>query len=161
MKVNNIKIRNYDKHIFNKFEYIVLRSFYKSMSKIGKILAKISPTRRIMRFFCHKVESRYYRKCRILDMIYINQHAETWYCNNCGKVVFKGIVNKWIVLNCPHCNAIYQVTNSFEDKLGRRTTAFHNSKKEREIIQVQEETIIDNGVRYGEKIMGIEYFIEG
>lgn len=57
MKVNNIKIRNYDKHIFNKFEYIVLRSFYKIMSKIGKILTKISPTRRILRFFIIKLRA--------------------------------------------------------------------------------------------------------
>lgn len=94
-------------------------------------------------------------------MIYINQHAKTWYCNKCGKVVFKGIIDKGIILNCPHCNAIYQVTNSFGDELDRCTTTHYNSKGEIEIIQVLDETIIDNGVRSGEKIMGIEYFIEG
>lgn len=147
----NVEIITKDEKVIPKTKYILLKIWYTIVMYFFKIIASL---------FCDSwdKETTYYRKLRVLELVYVNQIAKNWYCNHCGNLVFKGALKKGssVLMNCPHCLSVYQVSPDFYGKLSRRTACVAKDNPR----MVTEDFTIDNGIRYGEKICGVEYFIK-
>lgn len=156
----NLSIENINELKLNCISYVFLSIYYYCMEHIGKALSYITPTwkmRKLFLFFTHDVGTKFYRKRRLLQAIYINQKAKCWYCNCCGNLVIKGNIGKGgVVLNCPHCGSVYTIYPDSRNKLGRSTVLCNNRKY---MHSVKENTIIDTGIRGYENLLGKKYKI--
>lgn len=108
--------------------------------------------KRIANFIYFNIVVKYYRKRKILELLYINKYAESYYCNVCGKLVLKGIIKDVLMLNCPHCNSVFHLLKDNDNHIYKSTHSNIHYK-------IQEKDMIDTGIRCSEYIMGVKITI--
>lgn len=95
-------------------------------------MARITPTwkmRKLYLWWFHKVGGNAFRRINKINGLLFEEDATTYYCDCCGKVVFKGSLKYGIVLNCPNCGHQYYVVPEFPHKFKRMEMARITSSK--------------------------------
>ena len=148
--VYKFDIENYEKFKMNPIQYKLLYTYYSILEGIGRVLCELPNPLGSYLYF--KLQVKYYRKRRFLQLLYINSKSESFYCNVCGKLVFKGIA-KSLLMNCPYCHSVYTI---FPDK----TSKIKLCQSTKSVTSdVSKEDLIDTGLKGTATIMGIEYKI--
>lgn len=142
-----IKIQGIENLHINKFTYIILKHYYKLVHCIAGSLSKIIQyPNSLHRFINNNLRGKFYRKICMLDIVYFNKYSTTYKCNCCGRTVLKGIIRDCTILNCPGCGSQYTL---YKNTHGHIINCCSSNKN-----IVDKDTIIDNGIRYDEKILG-------
>ena len=88
----------------------------------GEFMAEITPTwkmRKLHLWWYHRVHGDAFRRIRAINRELFEKDAETYYCNFCQEVVFKGSIKYGIILNCPHCGHMYDVHPDYPHRFNR------------------------------------------
>lgn len=116
-----MKSTEFEKEI-NKAIKKVEKAFQYLKMNFGEFMARITPTwkmRKLHLWWFHKVHGNAFRRINKINDLLFEEDATTYYCNFCGKVVFKGSLKYGIVLNCPNCGHLYSVVPEFPHKFKR------------------------------------------
>ena len=111
-----MKSTEFEKEI-NKAIKKVEKAFQYLKMNFGEFMARITPTRKA------------FRRINKINGLLFEEDATTYYCDCCGKVVFKGSLKYGIVLNCPNCGHQYYVVPEFPHKFKRMEMARITSSK--------------------------------
>lgn len=142
-----INIEGIDTINLNKLTYNLLRMYYRCIWYLGDIFSKIiKHPLSFHKAIYFKIACKYYRKLNMLDMIYYNKYSVIYKCNSCGYIIAKGIINKCIIINCPNCGSQYSLYKDAHNTITRHCVITKN--------KIDENTIIDNGIRCDEKLLG-------
>lgn len=149
-----INIEGMENIKLNKCTYNILRVYYKYIYKLGSILAKIIQRPiKLHRFITFSIDGKYYRKLCMLDIIYYNKFSKTYKCGFCHRTMFKGIINRCIIINCPGCGRQFTL---YRDTYNHMINVSSSVQDE-----IDENTYIDNGIRYDVKILGKTITVKG
>ena len=126
-----MKSTEFEKEI-NKAIKKVEKAFQYFKMNFGEFMARITPTwkmRKLYLWWFHKVRENAFRRINKINGLLFEEDATTYYCDCCGKVVFKGSLKYGIVLNCPNCGHQYCVVPEFPHKFKRMEMARITSSK--------------------------------
>lgn len=88
----------------------------------GEFMAEITPSwkmRKLHLWWYHRVHGDAFRRIIAINKELFEKDAETYNCNCCSEIVFKGSIKYGIVLNCPNCGHIFSVKPEYPHRFNK------------------------------------------